>query len=71
MTFVPVVYVKGQYNHLITRSLQDLGIESKLLPSSTTPEELERLKADGLVMGGGPQSVRQLENLPRELADAV
>ncbi len=71
MTFIPVVYVKGQYNHLITRSLQDLGVESRLLPSSTTPEQLEKLKADGLVMGGGPQSVRQLENLPKELADAV
>lgn len=71
MTFIPVVYVKGQYNHLITRSLQDLGVESRLLPSSTTPEQLERLKADGLVMGGGPQSVRQLGTLPKELADAV
>ena len=71
MTFIPVVYVKGQYNHLITRSLQDLGVESRLLPSSTTPEHLEKLNADGLIMGGGPQSVRQLETLPKELADAV
>ncbi len=71
MTIIPVVYVKGQYNHLIARTLQDLGVESKLLPSSTTVRELERLGADGLVMGGGPQRVRSIEDLTGELRDAA
>ncbi len=71
MTVLPVVYVKGQYNHLIARTLRDLGVESKLLPSSTTVEELERLGADGLVMGGGPQRVRSIEDLTGELRDAA
>lgn len=68
---VPVVYVKGQYNHLIARTLQDLGVESKLLPSTTTVEQLHAMGADGLVMGGGPQRVRTLADLSEELASAA
>jgi GMP synthase (glutamine-hydrolysing) len=71
MTNVPVVFVKGQYNHLIVRTLQDLGVESRLLPASTTVEQLEELGADALVMGGGPQRVRALDELTGELSDAV
>jgi GMP synthase (glutamine-hydrolysing) len=71
MPIVPVVFVKGQYNHLITRTLQDLGVESRLLPASTTPQQLEALKPDALVMGGGPQRVRAIEELTGELADAT
>jgi len=71
MLIVPVVFVKGQYNHLITRVLQDLGAESRLLPASTSPEQIEALKTDALVMGGGPQRVRALEELTGELADAA
>jgi len=71
MTVVPVVFVKGQYNHLISRTLQDLGVASSLLPASTTIEELEAIGAEGLVMGGGPQRVRSIEGLTGELADAA
>jgi len=69
--FVPVVYVKGQYNHLITRTLQDLGVESRLLPSTTTIEQLHAMGADGLLMGGGPQRVRTMSDLTEELAAAA
>jgi GMP synthase (glutamine-hydrolysing) len=51
---IPVVFMGGQYNHLIVRALKELGVESRLIPP-TTP--LEALKVDGLVMGGGPRSV--------------
>lgn len=71
MTVIPVVYVKGQYNHLIVRTVQDLGVESRLLPSTTTVAQLEALKADGLVMGGGPQRVRSMDKLTSELAAAA
>lgn len=70
MTIIPVVYVKGQYNHLITRRLQELGSESQLMPPSTPLEKLEAMGADALVMGGGPQSVRSLDTLTPELKDA-
>ncbi len=71
MTVIPVVYVKGQYNHLIARTLQDLGAESKLLPSSTAGQQLRDMRADGLVMGGGPQRVRDMSGLTDELAAAA
>ncbi|HVH16493.1 MAG TPA: GMP synthase subunit A [Candidatus Angelobacter sp.] len=70
MTTIPVVYVKGQYNHLIARRLQELGVDSHLVPPSTPLEKFEAMGADGLVMGGGPQSVRSLDSLSDELRDA-
>ncbi len=70
MTVVPVVYVKGQYNHLIARRLQELGVQSQLMPPSTPISKLEAMGADALVMGGGPQSVRSLDQLTQELKDA-
>jgi GMP synthase (glutamine-hydrolysing) len=70
MTKVPVVYVKGQYNHLIARRLTELGVESKLMPPSTPIETIESMDAAGLVMGGGPQSVRSIDQLTGELKDA-
>jgi len=51
---IPVVFMGGQYNHLIVRALKELGVESRLIPPSTP---LEALKVDGLIMGGGPRSV--------------
>ncbi len=71
MTTIPVVYVRGQYNHLITRNLKELGVESKLLTPSMALETIETMKPDALVMGGGPQSVRSFDNLSGELADAA
>ncbi|TMI07033.1 GMP synthase subunit A [Candidatus Bathyarchaeota archaeon] len=71
MTTIPVVYVKGQYNHLIVRNLKELGVYSKLLPPSVPPDELQSIDPDGLVMGGGPQSVRSPNELTGELADAA
>lgn len=70
MTTIPVVYVKGQYNHLIARRLQELGAESRLMPASTPLEKFEAMGADALVMGGGPQSVRSLGSLTGELREA-
>ncbi len=71
MTTIPVVYVRGQYNHLISRNLKELGVESKLLTPSMALETIETMKPDALVMGGGPQSVRSFDNLTGELADAA
>lgn len=41
-----------------------------MMPPSTPPREFEAMGADGLVMGGGPQSVRSLDSLSNELRDA-
>src|SRR5256885_17238515 len=71
MTTIPVVNVKGHYNHLIVRNLKELGVESNLLPPSVSLEQLESMNPDALVMGGGPQSVRSPNQLTGELADAA
>src|SRR2546425_12494269 len=70
MTTIPVVYVKGQYNHLIVRNLKELGVESKLLVPSISLEQLESMKPDALVMSGCPQSVRSPDHLTGELVYA-
>ena len=70
MTFVPVIYVKGQYNHLIARRLQELGVDSHLMPPSTSLAKIDAMGADALIMGGGPQSVRSLDGLAQELREA-
>ena len=73
---VPVVNVKGQYNHLIVRALTELGAESSLVPLSVSIAELEEISFNGLVAGGGPQSVyeensrRELNNLERLLKES-
>lgn len=52
---IPVLFMGGQYNHLIVRALKELGVESRILMPKAAAERLEG--ADGLVMGGGPLSV--------------
>ncbi len=67
---VPVVNVKGQYNHLITRMFSELGAKSELIPMETTVEDLQKMKVDALAAGGGPQRIHDalkehtLGNLP-------
>jgi len=73
--FIPVVFCGGQYNHLIVRALRELGVESRLVPMTTIKlESLEAMEIDGLVMGGGPYSVRdgleQFGDLPRIVMEA-
>jgi len=67
---IPVVNVKGQYNHLITRMFSELGAKSELIPMETVIEDLQKMKADALAAGGGPQRIHEalkehaLGNLP-------
>lgn len=65
---IPVVNVKGQYNHLIVRMLSELGAKSSLVPLSVTIGQLQEIGYDALVAGGGPQSVYE-KNSRRELQD--
>ena len=64
---IPVVNVRGQYNRLITRALEELDVETKLIPMSITLKEVKEMNVDGLAMGGGPQrigsEVKELDNL--------
>ncbi|MGC8936799.1 MAG: GMP synthase subunit A [Candidatus Methanomethylicaceae archaeon] len=62
---IPVVFLGGQYNHLIVRALKEIGVQSWMI---TPKVRLEELEVDGLVMGGGPHSVNdgleRFGNLP-------
>lgn len=51
----------GQYNHRISRTLTYLGIDNKLLPNTTTLEQLNELQPEGLILGGGP-SIERIGN---------
>lgn len=52
---IPVVFLGGQYNHLIVRALKELGVSSRLVMPGVDPGGLKGI--GGLVMGGGPFSV--------------
>lgn len=47
---ISVVNNYGQFNHLIRRSIRD-KVESNMISNETPVEEI---KADGLILGGGP-----------------
>lgn len=51
----------GQYNHRISRTLTYLGIENKLIPNSTSLEEISKLEPEGIIFGGGP-SIERIGN---------
>ncbi|MBC7120109.1 MAG: GMP synthase subunit A [Candidatus Methanosuratus sp.] len=52
---IPVVFLGGQYNHLIMRALREIGVSSRRIMPKTTLEDLKGI--DGLIMGGGAYSV--------------
>jgi GMP synthase (glutamine-hydrolysing) len=71
MVKIAVVKVGGQYNHLIMRTILDVGEESELVPLSITPKELEERGFNGIVMGGGPQRVESEREKLGNLEDII
>ncbi len=47
----------GQFNHLILRSLRDMGIPAELVANTTPPADMER-GCRGVILGGGPTMER-------------
>lgn len=47
----------GQFNHLILRSLRDMGIPAELVPNTTPPEQVAA-GCRGIILGGGPSMDR-------------
>jgi GMP synthase (glutamine-hydrolysing) len=47
----------GQFNHLILRMLRDLTIDAKMVPNTTTADQVAE-GCRGLVLGGGPDISR-------------
>jgi len=54
---IAVVNNYGQFNHLISRALRDLDIESVLIPNTTPPEDIVT-DYRGIILGGGPNISR-------------
>ncbi|MDD1728969.1 MAG: GMP synthase subunit A [Methanospirillum sp.] len=54
---IAVVNNYGQFNHLISRALRDLDIESVLISNTTPPVEVAA-KYRGIILGGGPDISR-------------
>lgn len=50
-----IIDLGGQYCHLISRRLRDLGIWSDILEPTARPQELSRYA--GIILSGGPNSV--------------
>lgn len=60
-----VVNNYGQFNHLILRMLRDLDIDARMIPNSTSPDEVAG-SCRGVVLGGGPD-IRRSGNSSRYL----
>jgi GMP synthase (glutamine-hydrolysing) len=56
----------GQYCHLISRRVRDLGVYSEILPHDTTVERIKSISSDikGIILSGGPSSVYE-EGAPK------
>ena len=48
----------AQYSQLIARRVRECGVYSKIVPFNTTREEIEKLNAKGIILSGGPASVK-------------
>ncbi len=60
---VAVFNFGGQYAHLITRRVRDLGVKSQLVSPDISPEELKKLSPQALIFSGSPASVYE-KNAP-------
>jgi len=54
---IPILDFGGQYTQLIARRVREKGVFSELVRPDISPDELRKLKAKGLILGGGPSSV--------------
>jgi GMP synthase (glutamine-hydrolysing) len=48
----------AQYSQLIARRVREAGVYSQIVPFNISAQKLERMKPDGIILSGGPASVR-------------
>lgn len=53
----------SQYNQLITRTIREFAVYSELHPHTTTAEEIKKMNAVGLILAGGPASLKDANAL--------
>ncbi|HTI37817.1 MAG TPA: glutamine-hydrolyzing GMP synthase [Vicinamibacterales bacterium] len=54
----------SQFTQLIARRLRELSVYSEILPYNTAPDEIAKRKPLGIILSGGPKSVRE-QGAPR------
>jgi len=57
MEIIIVLDFGGQYTHLITRRIRDLGVYSEILPFDVDLEKLKEKNPKAIILSGGPGSV--------------
>ena len=57
MDIIIVLDFGGQYTHLITRRIRDLGVYSEILPHDVNLDEIKKKKPKAIILSGGPSSV--------------
>jgi len=55
---VAILDFGSQYTQLIARRVRELGVYSEILPHKTSPQEILRKRPKGIILSGGPASVR-------------
>jgi len=64
MDIIIVLDFGGQYAHLITRRIRDLGVYAEIYPYDVDLEKIKRIKPKAIIFSGGPGSVYE-ENSPK------
>ena len=62
MDTIIVLDFGGQYCHLITRRIRDLGVYSEILPFDVSISKLKEHDIKGIILSGGPNSVYEPES---------
>ncbi|MFX1417620.1 MAG: glutamine-hydrolyzing GMP synthase [Promethearchaeota archaeon] len=62
MDTIIVLDFGGQYTHLITRRIRDLGVYSEILPFDIDLENLKKKKPKAIILSGSPGSVYEQED---------
>ena len=57
MDSILVLDFGGQYAHLITRRVRDLGVYSEILPFDASVHRIQQMQPKGIILSGGPSSV--------------
>jgi len=64
MSQIVVLNAGGQYCHLIARRVRELGVHASVADVAVDPSELRETGVRGIIVSGGPNSVR-LDDSPR------
>jgi len=64
MNIIIVLDFGGQYAHLITRRIRDLGVYAEILPFDVNIESLRKVNPRAIILSGGPSSVYE-DNSPK------